>query len=61
MDTNPERARDLGRRVRVKWDDDDTYYEGHVVRYNPNTGTAPFWRSVLTFRCVLFAVMYSSG
>lgn len=37
MDENPERMRDAGRRVRIKWDDDDKWYEGYVLRYHPNT------------------------
>lgn len=37
MDENPERMRDAGRRVRIKWDDDDKWYEGFVLRYHPNT------------------------
>lgn len=37
MDENPERMRDAGRKVRIKWDDDDKWYEGFVLRYHPNT------------------------
>lgn len=37
MDENPERMRDAGRKVRIKWDDDDKWYEGYVLRYHPNT------------------------
>lgn len=37
MDENPERMRDAGRKVRIKWDDDDKWYEGYVLRYHPST------------------------
>jgi hypothetical protein len=38
MDINPERARDMGRRLRVKWDGDEKWYEGYVLRFNPSSG-----------------------
>ena len=39
MDMNPERSRDMGRRLRVKWDGDGAgWYEGYVLRYNPSNG-----------------------
>lgn len=38
MDINPERSRDMGRRLRVKWDGDEKWYEGYVLRYNPSNG-----------------------
>lgn len=31
MDVNPERRRDLGRRVEVYWDGDGVYYKGTVI------------------------------
>lgn len=38
MDINPERSRDMGRRLRVKWDGDEVWYEGYVLRFNPSNG-----------------------
>lgn len=39
MDVNPERSRDMGRRLRVKWDGAGAgWYEGYVLRFNPSSG-----------------------
>jgi hypothetical protein len=38
MDVNPERSRDMGRKLRVKWDGDEKWYEGYVLRFNPSNG-----------------------
>lgn len=31
MDVNPERRKDLGRRVELYWDADGVYYKGTVI------------------------------
>jgi hypothetical protein len=31
MDVNPERRRDLGRRIEVWWDGDGVFYRGTII------------------------------
>mmetsp|Transcript_21384 Transcript_21384/g.64125 ORF Transcript_21384/g.64125 Transcript_21384/m.64125 type:complete len:1271 (-) Transcript_21384:161-3973(-) len=35
MDVNPEKRRDLGRRVEVLWEDDGIFYQGTIIGFNP--------------------------
>jgi hypothetical protein len=37
MDVQPEKRRDLGRRLEVLWEDDNVFYRGTVVGFNPAT------------------------
>lgn len=38
MDVNPEKRKDLGRRIQIYWDADGAYYPGTVVAYSINSG-----------------------
>ncbi len=37
MDVNPEKRKDLGRRVEVHWDGDGVIYRATITGYNPTT------------------------
>ena len=37
MDVQPEKRRDLGRRLELLWEDDGVFYRSTVVGFNPAT------------------------
>ncbi len=37
MDTNPERRKDMGRRIEVFWEGDGVYYRGTIIAYSAST------------------------